>query len=320
MVPACTTDISKSTLPSRPVPNLITPFAALPIMGVALWLVWAAYTTTEIPEAMASAAEAPEVAVPAAEPSEVAGVHFYELFVCPDEVMEPVSESPIIPVSALETNHEHSALPVAITKTVSEFPPYPIMARKAPCEHYDCPDEAKGDAHELTVCPASRTDLGSSEHPASTLGVLINLFMFCVSVSPRPQSLPWLSNRFCSAVVVFCLALVVFCSVGSDLVVLCSTMASCTAYSAMAPCPVDSAMDPNSTIPQSASVPWPRSSNDLRSVITPWRRSSTVQQSAIALWFRSFTVPLSTTRTWPSVPPPVPHPLHLPPGLMSVLL
>ncbi len=109
--------------------------------------------------------------------------------------METVSESPIIPVSALETNHEHSALPVAITKTVSEFTPYPIMARKAPCEHYDCPDEAKGDAHELTVCPASRTDLGSSEHPASTLGVLIDLFMFCVSVSPRPQSLPWLSNR-----------------------------------------------------------------------------------------------------------------------------
>ncbi len=185
---ACTTDISKSTHPSPPAPDPITQFAALPIMGVALWFVWATYTTTEIPEAMAPAAVTLEVAVPAsapctvvapgnalpdclvtvegtcaelytcpvnenvnelfllpdasvmaesdhselsvfvapdataaeppevvasaeeppevaastAEPSEEAGVHIYELFVCPDEVMKNISESPIIPVSALK--------------------------------------------------------------------------------------------------------------------------------------------------------------------------------------------------------------------------
>ncbi len=44
------------------------------------------------------------------------------------------------------------------------------------------------------MCPASRTDPGSSEDPALTIGILNNLYMFYVSVSPRPQSLPWHSN------------------------------------------------------------------------------------------------------------------------------
>ncbi len=65
----------------------------------------------------ATAAEPPGVAAFAAEPSE----HTYEHFVCPDEVMEAVSESPVIPVLVVEANHEFSALPVTVAKTASEF-------------------------------------------------------------------------------------------------------------------------------------------------------------------------------------------------------
>ncbi len=281
-----------------------------------------------------------------------AGVHIYELFVCPDEVMETISESPIIPFSALETNHELSALSVAITNSVimarkaacdlsiclatakeviSDLSICPVTAKEANlvistwlvttteaiCKHYDCPDEAKGAAHELTVCPASRTDPGSSEHPALTLGSWI------ICLCSVFQCLQGLS--LCMALYSVCSAVVAFWSIGSDLMVLCSAMASCSAcsgfllcygscpgYSAMASCPACSAMasyttglcygflpcqirhGPCSTIPQSVSVPWPRSSNELRPVIAPWPRSSTVPKSAIAPLPRSPTDPWST--------------------------
>ncbi len=96
----------------------------------------------------ATAAEPPDVAASAAEPSEEAGVHIYELFVCPDEVMETISESPIIPFSALETNHELSALSVAITNSV-------IMARKAACDLSICLATAKEVISELYICPVT---------------------------------------------------------------------------------------------------------------------------------------------------------------------
>ncbi len=61
----------------------------------------------------------------AAEPPEPT----YEHFVCPDEVMEAVSESPVIPVLVLEANHEFSALPVTVAKTASEFTQCPVPVK-----------------------------------------------------------------------------------------------------------------------------------------------------------------------------------------------
>ncbi len=62
------------------------------------------------PEVAAPAAEPPEVAASAAELPEVVfataplktWAPTYELFVCPDTVMETICESPVIPVSAME--------------------------------------------------------------------------------------------------------------------------------------------------------------------------------------------------------------------------
>ncbi|KAG1925536.1 hypothetical protein F2P79_025473 [Pimephales promelas] len=53
--------------PSYPAPTLSE---ALPMMGIALFCIWAAYTTSELPQAKAPAAVNPEVAARAAEPLE----------------------------------------------------------------------------------------------------------------------------------------------------------------------------------------------------------------------------------------------------------
>ncbi len=88
---------------NSPVPALIPLPEALPMMGIALCCVWAAYTTKKLPELAAStvtypevvapsnnfsllpfetAVEPPEVAASAAEPPEVSVVLNYELPVC----------------------------------------------------------------------------------------------------------------------------------------------------------------------------------------------------------------------------------------------
>ncbi len=60
--------IPKSTHFSSLVPELIPLFEALPMMGIALCCVRAAYTTTELPEVATSTVMSPEVAADAAEP------------------------------------------------------------------------------------------------------------------------------------------------------------------------------------------------------------------------------------------------------------
>ncbi len=89
---AQTAGIPKPAHSSPLVPELIPLSVALPIMGVALWCIWAAHTTPETleaaaptttspevaadaavsPEVMTSAAVSPEVVAPAVEPSESA--------------------------------------------------------------------------------------------------------------------------------------------------------------------------------------------------------------------------------------------------------
>lgn len=54
------------------------------------------------PEVAASAAELPEVVAVFATAPLKTWAPTYELFVCPDTVMETICESPVIPVSAME--------------------------------------------------------------------------------------------------------------------------------------------------------------------------------------------------------------------------
>ncbi len=50
LVSACAAGIPKPTHSSPPVPELIPLSEVLPMMGITFWCVWAAYTTTELPE------------------------------------------------------------------------------------------------------------------------------------------------------------------------------------------------------------------------------------------------------------------------------
>ncbi len=69
---ARTAGIPRSTHFNPSVPELFPLSEALPMMRNALCCIWAAYTTSELPQAMAPAAASPEVAAHAAEPSEAA--------------------------------------------------------------------------------------------------------------------------------------------------------------------------------------------------------------------------------------------------------
>ncbi len=68
LVSVRTAGIPKSTHFGPLVPELIPLFEALPMMGIALCCVCAAYTTTELPEVAKSTVMSPEVAADAAEP------------------------------------------------------------------------------------------------------------------------------------------------------------------------------------------------------------------------------------------------------------
>ncbi len=72
LVSACAAGIPKPTHFSPPVPELIPLHVVLPTMGIALWCIWAAYTTTETLETAAATEMSPEVAADAAEPPEAA--------------------------------------------------------------------------------------------------------------------------------------------------------------------------------------------------------------------------------------------------------
>ncbi|KAF4100023.1 hypothetical protein G5714_018219 [Onychostoma macrolepis] len=74
LVSAHTAGIPKPTHSNPPVLMHIPLSEALPLMGIALCCVWAAYTTAELPEVATPAVASPEVAVHAAEPPEAAGL------------------------------------------------------------------------------------------------------------------------------------------------------------------------------------------------------------------------------------------------------
>ncbi len=89
LVSARSAGIPKPTHSSPPVSELIALSEVLPMMGIAFWFVWAAYTTTELPEVTVATIMSSEVAADAAEPPEV--VTLVTVF---PEVMVPDAVSP----------------------------------------------------------------------------------------------------------------------------------------------------------------------------------------------------------------------------------
>ncbi|XP_058626171.1 uncharacterized protein LOC131536963 isoform X1 [Onychostoma macrolepis] len=112
LVSARTAGIPKPNHSSPPVPELIPLSETLLLMGIAFWCVWAAYTTTELPEVVSLTAVFPEVMVPAAVSPEVA-VHAAEP---PDAAV--LTSAPRMVVAS---SNELPACCVAVKETITEL-------------------------------------------------------------------------------------------------------------------------------------------------------------------------------------------------------
>ncbi len=185
--------IPKSTNFSPPVPELIPLSEALPMMGIALCCVWAAYTTSELPQVMAPAAASPEVAAHAAEPPEAA-----VLASAPCMVLAPSNVLSACHVTVKGTVDEHCTCPdtelylfpdvttveppevaasVAEPPEVSVVPSYeslscPVTAMEAVYESLSCPVTAMEAVCESLSCPALSWLWWPSVNPRSALSRL----------------------------------------------------------------------------------------------------------------------------------------------------
>ncbi len=183
LVSARAAGIPKPTHSSPPVPELIPLSEVLPMMGIAFWCVWAAYTTTEFPEVTVATMMSSEVAADAAEPPEV--VAFVAMF---PEVMVPAAVSPKVAADAAEPpeaavlssvpcmvvapSNALSACHVTVEGTIAELSLYPDSTTAEPptvaasaaepsevsvvlnYELSPCPITAKEAVYELSPCPA----------------------------------------------------------------------------------------------------------------------------------------------------------------------
>ncbi len=116
--------IPKLTHSSPPVPELIPLSVALPIMGIALWCVWAAYTTTEPPEVAASILISPKVVTDAVEPPEVVA----HATVSP-EAMAPAAVSPKVAAYAAEPPEATALASAPCVVVVPAMHFQPVMSR-----------------------------------------------------------------------------------------------------------------------------------------------------------------------------------------------
>ncbi len=188
LVSARAAGIPKPAHFSPPVPALIPLSEALPMMGIALCCVWAAYTTSELPQVMAPAAASPEVAAHAAEPPEAAVLASAPcIVVAPSNVLSachvtvkgtvdehctcPVTElylfpdvttvePPEVAASAAEppevsvvTSYESLSCPVTAMEPVCESLSCPVTAMEAVCECSSCPVTAMEAVCESLSCP-----------------------------------------------------------------------------------------------------------------------------------------------------------------------
>ncbi len=188
LVSTHTAGIPKPTHSSPPVPELISLSEVLPMMGIAVWCFWAAYTTTELSEVAASTTMSPEVAADAAEPHEVVvltavfpkamvAAHAAEppeaavlpsapcvmvvpsnaLSVCHVTVEGTIAELSLYPDGTIVEPPEVAAS-AAEPLEVSVVPTYelrscPVLAKEAICELSSCPVTVKEAICEPSVCP-----------------------------------------------------------------------------------------------------------------------------------------------------------------------
>ncbi len=172
------------------VPVLIPLSEALPMMGITLCCVWAAYTTTELLEVAKSTVMSPKVAAYAAEPPEAAVLASAPCMVvapsneCPachitvegtvdEHCTCPVNklylfpdvttvEPPEVAASAAEpsevsvvTIYESSSCPVTAMEAICESSSCPAMAMEAVCESSSCPVAAMEVVYESSSCPVT---------------------------------------------------------------------------------------------------------------------------------------------------------------------
>lgn len=140
-------DIPKSTHSSPPVSELISLSAALPIMGITLWCVWAAYTTTESLEAAVFTMNSPEVPADAAEPLKVVVL----AAVSPQAAVSPEAAAVTsAPCAVVATSNAISACHVAVEETITELRIYPVKENVTAVEPLEV---SVVSTCELSACP-----------------------------------------------------------------------------------------------------------------------------------------------------------------------
>ncbi len=163
LVSARAAGIPKSAHFNPRVPALIPLSEALPMMGIALCCVWAAYATSRLPQAMAPAAASSKVVALTAEPPEAAVLASAPFMVvapskvllaCHVAVKETVTTVEPSEVSVAST-HQLSACPVAAKMAALESSSCPGVATEAAHEMLSCPESAEKAAFELPVYPIS---------------------------------------------------------------------------------------------------------------------------------------------------------------------
>ncbi len=212
--------IPKPTLFSLPVPELIPLSEALPMIGIAFWCVWAAYTTTEPPKVATSTMVSLDVMADAAEPSIAAvlasatcvvvapnntlpdhhitvertvdehctcpanklSLFLNGIAVEPPEVATSAAEPPKVSVVSI---YDLSACPVMAMEAVCELSSCPVMAMEAVCELLPCSEPADEAISELFSCSQSamEADCELSVRLVSTYESDIELFVLPVSVT-----------------------------------------------------------------------------------------------------------------------------------------
>ncbi len=178
--------IPKPTHFSPPVPELIPLHVVLPTMGIALWCIWAAYTTTEILETAAAtkmslevaadaaeppgvvvhaavfpgatpAAVSPEVAADAAEPTEAAVLPLIPcMVVAPSNALaacQVMVKGTITELSAsVETQDGTAVEPLEVAASTEEPPEVSVVSTY---QLSPCPVTAKEAVCELSPCPVT---------------------------------------------------------------------------------------------------------------------------------------------------------------------
>ncbi|XP_058639016.1 uncharacterized protein LOC131544658 isoform X1 [Onychostoma macrolepis] len=209
LVSARTAGIPKPTHSSPPVPELIPLSEVLPMMGIALCCVWAAYTTAALSEVATAATASPEVVAHAAELPEAAGLTSAPCMVvalsnvlstCCVAVEKTITKLSLCPeFTAVEPPEVAAAAaepPEVSAVSIGELSLSPVTAMEAVNELSFCPVTAMKAVNELSFCPVTAIEAvyELSVLPASVLGSVHVLSPFYVSVLSRSQALLWVPD------------------------------------------------------------------------------------------------------------------------------